>query len=176
MGALIMGIKELLKDIHQYCILNDITVSTIESCTAGELASLFTTFSGASKWFKGSIVPYATSMKIRMLGIDEKRLKEFGPVSCEIVTDMAKLGITSFGTSVCISTSGYLDDSGGNVNEKHCYICICSNVRGKLYTISKVVNLPFKSRHKNKELALGIIVSWVWFVLKWWKMSPPNAP
>ena len=170
-----MSIKKAIQEMQRYCILHDITVSTIESCTAGELGSLFTTFSGSSKWYKGSIVPYSTEMKIKLLGIDEARLEKHTPVSFEIVGDMAKSGIDIFGTDLCISTSGYLDDSGGKIKTKHCYICIYGNIHNKLCTILKEIDLPFKERCKNKELILNVIVSWTWFALKWGKMSPPNA-
>ena len=170
-----MSIKETIQEIQRYCISHGITVSTIESCTAGELGSLFTTFSGSSKWYKGSIVPYSTEMKIKLLGIDEARLEEYTAVSFEIVGDMAKSGIDIFGTDLCISTSGYLDDSGGKIKAKHCYICIYGNMRDRLCTILKKIDLPFKVRHKNKELILNVIISWTLFALRWGNTPQPNA-
>ena len=43
------------------------TVATAESCTGGKIAERFTANSGASAYFKGSVVSYATESKINIL-------------------------------------------------------------------------------------------------------------
>lgn len=45
------------------------TISTAESCTGGNIAQLLTSVSGASNYFKGSVVSYATETKISVLGL-----------------------------------------------------------------------------------------------------------
>ena len=49
---------------------NNLTISTAESCTGGKIAATLTAVSGASNYFKGSVVSYATETKINVLGID----------------------------------------------------------------------------------------------------------
>ncbi|MFN7331987.1 MAG: CinA family nicotinamide mononucleotide deamidase-related protein, partial [Flavobacterium sp.] len=46
------------------------TLATAESCTGGKIAQLLTSVSGASAYFKGSVVSYATEIKTTLLGVD----------------------------------------------------------------------------------------------------------
>jgi nicotinamide-nucleotide amidase len=40
------------------------TIATAESCTGGKIAQVLTSVAGASNYFKGSIVSYATDTKL----------------------------------------------------------------------------------------------------------------
>lgn len=65
------------------------TLGSAESFTGGSFASSITAIPGASKFFKGSLVTYATEEKVKLLGIDAERIEQFGVVSQEIGGDMA---------------------------------------------------------------------------------------
>ena len=49
------------------------TVSAAESCTGGEIAHLFTSVSGSSAYFLGSVTSYAVSVKEKVLGVPAGR-------------------------------------------------------------------------------------------------------
>ena len=53
------------------------TIGLAESCTGGTLASLITSVSGASEYFKGSIVSYAVEAKENLLDAVSKFLSDF---------------------------------------------------------------------------------------------------
>jgi len=57
------GEETLEEQIAQKFVEHKKTLVTAESCTGGEVASRFTSYPGASQYFKGSIVTYATSSK-----------------------------------------------------------------------------------------------------------------
>jgi nicotinamide-nucleotide amidase len=82
------------------------TVSTAESCTGGNIAQLLTSVSGASKYFKGSVVSYATETKISVLGISEDLIKEHSVVSAEVAKQMAINIKTIMKTDYAIATTG----------------------------------------------------------------------
>ncbi len=65
------------------------TLATAESCTGGKIAQVITSVSGASKYFKGSVVSYATETKISVLGLSEQLIKEHSVVSFEVAKAMA---------------------------------------------------------------------------------------
>ncbi len=65
------------------------TISTAESCTGGKIAQVLTSVAGASNYFKGSIVSYATITKISILGISEDLINEHSVVSAEVAKQMA---------------------------------------------------------------------------------------
>lgn len=68
---------------------NNKTLATAESCTGGKIAQVITSVSGASKYFKGSIVSYATETKISVLGVPKSLIKEHSAVSLEVAKAMA---------------------------------------------------------------------------------------
>jgi nicotinamide-nucleotide amidase len=68
------------------------TLATAESCTGGKIAQLLTSVSGASAYFKGSVVCYATEIKTKLLGVDPQLIATHSVVSAEVVKAMA-LGV-----------------------------------------------------------------------------------
>jgi len=82
------------------------TLSVAESCTGGKIAELITEKSGASAFFKGSIVSYATQAKEEVLGIDKKMIEKYSVVSNQVAEAMAKNVKRLFKTDYAISTTG----------------------------------------------------------------------
>ncbi|MCZ8145125.1 CinA family nicotinamide mononucleotide deamidase-related protein [Flavobacterium sp.] len=68
------------------------TLATAESCTGGKIAQLLTSVSGASAYFKGSVVSYATEIKTTLLGVDPQLIAAHTVVSAEVAKAMA-LGV-----------------------------------------------------------------------------------
>jgi nicotinamide-nucleotide amidase len=68
---------------------NKFTLATAESCTGGKIAATLTAVSGASNYFKGSVVSYATSAKISILGVSKATIERHSVVSAEVATEMA---------------------------------------------------------------------------------------
>jgi nicotinamide-nucleotide amidase len=66
------------------------TLAVAESLTGGLVAAELTEVPGASKAFLGSVTAYATELKHRMLGVDEKLLEEHGAVDGRVALQMAE--------------------------------------------------------------------------------------
>jgi nicotinamide-nucleotide amidase len=82
------------------------TISTAESCTGGKIAQMLTSVAGASHYFRGSVVSYATDTKISVLGVDAQTIEKFSVVSAEVAKEMA-IGIQKLmKTDYAIATSG----------------------------------------------------------------------
>ena len=64
------------------------TLAAMESCTGGLLASTLTDAPGASDYFTGGLVTYATQQKIAA-GVPGETIEEFGVVSAETAQAMA---------------------------------------------------------------------------------------
>jgi len=84
----------------------NLTISTAESCTGGELAKMITSVSGSSKYFHGGIVPYATEKKIKILNVSKETVDQFTVVSEEVAQEMAKGCQELFETHISLSTTG----------------------------------------------------------------------
>jgi nicotinamide-nucleotide amidase len=91
-----------------------ITLATAESCTGGKIASTLTSVSGASNYFKGSVVSYATQTKIDVLGVSKSIIDEFSVVSAQVATEMA-LGIQKLAqVDYAIATTGNAGPAKGD--------------------------------------------------------------
>ena len=89
-------------------LLNEkqMTLSTAESCTGGKIAQLITSIPGASNYFKGSMVTYATETKINLLGINSDLIEKYSVVSKEVVREMALSVQRILKTDFAIATTG----------------------------------------------------------------------
>ncbi len=83
------------------------SVSVAECATCGTVAAEFGRVWGAAKYFKGSIVTYDTTMKVKYLGVEKELALNFIAHPEEIVIQMAKGVVKMFNTQVGLSTSGY---------------------------------------------------------------------
>lgn len=90
------------------------TVSTAESFTGGRVASLLSAVPGASSYFKGSVVSYATEAKINVLGVSEEIIKKHSVVSAEVASAMALSVKNLLKTDYGIATTGNAGPSKGD--------------------------------------------------------------
>ena len=88
-------------------------VGTAESCTGGYLAHLFTSRSGSSTTFKGSVVSYANEAKEKVLGVQHSTIVTKGAVSEETVSEMLTGIINTMNVDYAIATSGIMGPDGG---------------------------------------------------------------
>lgn len=91
----------------------NLSISTTESCTGGEISKLITSVSGSSNYFQGGVVSYATQKKILILGVSEKTITEHSVVSEQVALEMALGGQKLFETDICVSTTGVAGPSKG---------------------------------------------------------------
>jgi nicotinamide-nucleotide amidase len=100
------------------------TIATAESCTGGKIAQLLTSVPGASGYFKGSIVSYATEVKINVLGISEALITEHSVVSKEVASAMALSVQQIMQTDYAIATTGNAGPTKGDADVEVGTVCI----------------------------------------------------
>ncbi|MBN1597863.1 MAG: competence/damage-inducible protein A [Bacteroidales bacterium] len=89
------------------------TVSTVESCTGGNIAHRITGIPGSSDYFIGSVVAYSNSIKKDIVGVPRELISNYGAVSKYVVEAMS-VGIREkFSTDFGIATSGIAGPGGG---------------------------------------------------------------
>ena len=91
-----------------------VTISTAESCTGGKIAATLSSVSGASNYFKGSVVSYATQTKINVLGIANEVIAKYGVVSAGVATEMAKSAQKIMTSDFAIATTGNAGPTKGD--------------------------------------------------------------
>lgn len=82
------------------------TISFVESCTAGMVASRFVNFNGASKCFNESYVTYSNESKVKNVNVSKETLEKYGAVSKETAEEMVKGLSNKTNSQVCISITG----------------------------------------------------------------------
>ncbi len=82
------------------------TLATAESLTGGLVAAAFVDIPGASMVFRGGLVPYATSLKATLVGVDEELLAQYGPVSRQVAEGLAEGAREKCGADWGVSTTG----------------------------------------------------------------------
>ena len=93
-------------------------LATAESCTGGLCAKRLTDVAGASQVFCGGVVSYVNDVKMRLLGVKEETLAQFGAVSGETAREMAEGVRQATGADVAVSVTGVAgpsSDEMGNV-------------------------------------------------------------
>lgn len=91
-----------------------LTIATAESCTGGKIAATLTSVAGASAYFKGSVVSYATEVKENVLGISSRVFDENSVVSAAVAEAMAENIQRLLKTDFAVATTGNAGPAKGD--------------------------------------------------------------
>ncbi|MGY8914992.1 MAG: competence/damage-inducible protein A, partial [Flavobacteriales bacterium] len=114
--------------VGKILVKKQFTLATAESCTGGAIAERITSVPGASAYFKGSVVSYATEAKIKVLHVPEKVINDNSVVSETVAKAMAQNVKELFNTDFAISTTGNAGPTKGDSDAEvgTVYIAIAS--------------------------------------------------
>ncbi|WP_411895400.1 competence/damage-inducible protein A [Winogradskyella sp. A2] len=126
---------------------NTKTLAIAESCTGGKIAQSFTAKAGASKYFKGSIVAYATESKVDILNVSEDDISKHSVVSKEVAEAMAVNVRMLFNTDYGLSTTGNAGPTKGDSDAEVGTVWI------SIATENKVISEVFSfGNHREKVI------------------------
>jgi len=143
------GEEKLESVIGKMLLAKNETVSCAESCTGGNIAHLFTSVPGSSKYFEGGVVSYSYDVKEKTLGVKHETLNSVGAVSAECVTEMLEGLLKLTGTTYGIAVSGIAGPDGGTADKPVGTVWIA--VGSKEKTIAKKLQF-FPSRMENIQV------------------------
>ncbi len=126
-GNIIVGFDDdesIEKVIANLLTKNGLTLSVAESCTGGKIASSFTAIEGASNYFRGGVVPYATEIKSDVLGVDSATIEKESVVSVAVAEAMAKQSKAIFNSDFSIATTGNAGPTKGDSDVEIGTVCI----------------------------------------------------
>lgn len=126
-----MTAEELNIKLAGILVKKRLTIGTCESCTGGRIASILTSIDGASRYFKGSIVTYATELKIKLLGIKPEQIEKHDVVSSYVAKKMALSALSILDTDIAIGITGYAGATGGSEISPSGTIWIAAAFKGK---------------------------------------------
>lgn len=139
------------------------TLSVAESCTGGKIAERITINAGASAFFKGSMVSYATQIKQDVLKIPTEIIDKHSVVSSQVAEAMATHVKELFETDYAIATTGNAGPTKGDADAEVGTVFIAIATPKKVYSQEfnfgnsrvKVIN---KASNKAFELLLKEIL------------------
>ena len=145
-----------IENIVNKLIKNKETISTMESCTGGLLASTITDVEGSSEIIKFSAVTYSNSFKIKM-GVDEQVINKYSVYRIETAHEMAK-NIQNFSSSTYgVGITGKInkqDINNTRGNDNEVFISIIKD--DKYYDMS--ILCPIESRHNVKKYIVNEVI------------------
>jgi len=111
-------LQSAAEDVIKIAKASGVTLVTVESCTAGSLATLLADSPGAGDVFFGGFVTYAKACKENILGISPELIERYTAVSEPVARAMAKGGLAACsGKSVAVAITcvgGPEPDDDGN--------------------------------------------------------------
>lgn len=145
---------KLLEEVSQAFKDSGLTLGSAESLTGGLFAEKITSVSGASKFYKGGFVTYATEEKIKLLSVPKWEVKQHGVISREIAFYMANNARQLLGADICVSFTGNAGPEameGKPVGEVH--IGIASAQSAQIYSM-QFSGTRDEIRNQSVEFAL----------------------
>lgn len=111
---------------------NHYTITTVESCTGGLLASTIINVSGASGCVNEGYITYSNEAKERIIGVKHETLQECGSVSEQTAFEMALGGAQVANADVALSVTGVAGPGGGSVKKPVGLVYVGCCVHGKV--------------------------------------------
>lgn len=143
-----------MKEIIKYLIENNLTISTMESCTGGFISSSITNIEGSSKVFKYGSITYSNEFKIKM-GVSEILINEYTVYSLEVSMEMAKNISLYANSDYGIGITGKMnkiDENNLYGKDNEVFISIYDKNNDKYH--SRKIQVKYSDRLKNKEYIL----------------------
>jgi nicotinamide-nucleotide amidase len=135
-------------------------LATAESCTGGGLAEIITRIPGSSAWFERGFVTYSNEAKQEMLGVPYETLQQFGAVSEETASAMAKGAVNNSRADYGVSITGIAGPDGGTQDKPVGTVCLAWYKRDEGGTTTRICfdGGRLKIREQSSLLAIqGLI-------------------
>ena len=89
-----------------------LTLGIVESATGGLISHLITNVPGSSDYYKGSVTAYSNEAKIKVVGVKEASINNYGAVSYQVAEEMAQGGRKILAADICLANTGIAGPNG----------------------------------------------------------------
>ncbi len=148
--------SEKYKLITETLISRGISITTMESCTSGLIASLITDTEGASAVLRGAFITYSNEAKIRC-GVPAEIIDRYGVYSEETARAMAQAAANAYNADISVGITGsFANADPENADSEPGVVYFAIYFRGMLrsYTIEGVHG---SYRHEDKLIAADYV-------------------
>ena len=109
-----------------------LSITTVESCTAGLIGATLVNVPGVSKVFSEGYIVYSNSAKIKLVNVKKETLEKFGAVSGEVALEMVEGAAAKSKADVAISATGIAGPDGGTLDKPVGLLYIGLSFHGKV--------------------------------------------
>ena len=89
-----------------------LSLGVVESATGGLISHRITNAPGSSDYYRGSITAYSNEVKIKIVGVREDTINQYGAVSHQVAEEMAQGGRRALAVDICLVNTGIAGPSG----------------------------------------------------------------
>ncbi len=148
----------LEKDTGNLLRQKGLTLGLVESATGGLVSHRITNIPGSSDYFKGSVTAYSNETKIKVVGVSEATINQYGAVSPEVAEEMAAGGRKLLAADICLADTGIAGPGGATAGKPVglFYIGLSHGER----TYSRKHNFQ-GDREQNKQSAAEAALGWL---------------
>ena len=134
----------LAKHVLSELAVNNLKITTAESCTGGLIASMLTQEAGASAFFEAGFVTYSNRMKTDILAVPNNLLTQFGAVSREVAIAMAEGALVKSNADLVIAVTGVAGPDGGSDEKPVGTVWLAWGRKNAINTVCLMMPLPRK--------------------------------
>lgn len=135
-----------------------LTLGVVESATGGLISHRLTNVSGSSDYYKGSVTAYSNEVKIKVVGVKEDTINQYGAVSHQVAEEMAQGGRKALAVDICLADTGIAGPTGATPEKSVGLFYIGLSYQGG--TFSRKHSFP-GDREQNKHRAAEAALSWL---------------
>ena len=135
-----------------------LTLGVVESATGGLISHRLTNVPGSSDYYKGSVTAYSDEVKIKVVGVKEDTINQYGAVSAQVAEEMAQGGRKALAVDICLADTGIAGPTGATPEKPVGLFYIGLSHQGG--TFSRRHSFP-GSREQNKHRAAEATLSWL---------------
>lgn len=154
-------IRNEYSKLTKFLIEKKLSITTMESATAGLIASLITDTEGSSAIFKGAFVTYCNEAKIKQ-GVPAEIIEKYSVYSKETASAMASACAKAYNANIGIGVTGTM----GNVDPANSensvpgqvYYAFCINTEDGTENYSFAGKLPLQKSRSDYKMAVAAIV------------------
>jgi len=135
-----------------------LTLGIVESATGGLISHRITNVPGSSDYYKGSVTAYSNEVKIKVIGVKEATINQYGAVSPQVAEEMAQGGRRVLATDVCLADTGIAGPTGATTEKPIGLFYI--GLSHQTGTYSRKHNFQ-GNREQNKQAAAEAALGWL---------------
>ncbi len=135
-----------------------LTLGIVESASGGLISHRITNVPGSSDYYKGSVTAYSNEVKIKVVGVKEDTINQYGAVSSQVAEEMAQGGRKILGADICLADTGIAGPSGATPGKPVGLFYIGLSHKGG--TFSRKHNFQ-GDREQNKQSAAEAALGWL---------------